>query len=131
MAVPSGKQGTVKIGTADLVEVTKWTFDAKSAVSQWASNSSSGYKKSVDGVRSASGTIEVKVDTAGTMDLVAGSSATLLLHVDATGSNYYSVPAVVSASALECDINDGEVVSATYSYEANGEWTPNGALATS
>ena len=131
MAVETGNTGSVIVGTTDWIEVTKWTFDMKAAVSKWGSNSSSGFKKAVAGTKDGSGTIEVKIDTGGTMDAVAGASATLLLHTDDSGSNYYSVPAVIASCATECDIDDGTALSATYNFESNGEWTYNGAVASS
>lgn len=129
MATISGKTGTVEISSTDVLEVTKWTFNPKCNVSKYASNNTSGYKAAVAGVLEGNGTVEVKLDTASSLDLVAGAAATLDLHVDGTGSNYYSVPAIISEAPIEVDIDGGEVVGATYSFEANGAWTPNGAVA--
>lgn len=125
----SGKDGTVKVSATDLLEVTKWTFDPQCNISKYASNNTAGYKAAVGGVMDGNGTIEVKLDTANSLDLLAGSSATLDLHVDATGSNYYSVPALIARAPIAVDIDRGEVVGATYHFETNGAWTSNGAVA--
>lgn len=129
MAAISGKNGNVKVGLNNVVEVTKWTFDPQCAVPKYNSNNTSGYKTGVAGVFDGKGTVEVKLDTASSLDFLVGQSVTLELHVDATGSNYYSVPAIISGAPIACDIDGGEIVGVTYAFEATGQWTPNGAVA--
>ena len=128
MSTISGKNGTVKISSTDLFEVTRWTFQPQCAVSKYASNNTAGYKAAVAGILDANGTIDVKLDTANSLDLVAGSAATLELHVDSGGSNYYNVPAIIASAPIAVDIDSGEIVGATYRFESNGAWTANGAL---
>ena len=128
MSTISGKNGTVKISSTDLFEVTRWTFSPQCAVSKYASNNTAGYRAAVAGILDGNGTIDVKLDTANTLDLLAGSAATLELHVDSSGSNYYSVPAIIAAAPITVDIDSGEVVGATYRFESNGAWSANGAV---
>ena len=129
MTAISGKNGTVKVGVSDVFEVTKWSFDPQCAVPKYNSNKTGGYKTGVPGVFDGKGTIEVRLDTANSLDFLVGNSVTLLLHVDETGSNYYSVPAIISGAPIEVDIDGGEVVGVTYAFEASGAWTANGAVA--
>lgn len=132
MAVISGKSGTVAITTvsgSEVVEVTKWTFDPQCAVPKYNSNNTSGYKKGVAGVFDGKGTIEVKLDTTSTLDFLVGATPTLFLDVDGSETNYYEVPAIISGAPIECDIDGGEIVAVTYNFEANGQWTANGAVA--
>ena len=125
----SGKNGTVKVGATDVFEVTKWTFDPQCAVPKYNSNNTGGYKTGVPGVFDGKGTVEVKLDETNTLDFLVGATPTLLLHVDDSGSNFYSVPAIISGAPIECDIDGGEIVAVTYAFEANGAWTANGAVA--
>lgn len=128
----SGKFGDVKHTTAagtQVCEVTKWTFDPTSAISKYASNKTGGYKKAVPGVFDGKGTVEIKLDETTGMDFLVGATPTLFLHVNASGNDYYEVPAAISGAPIECDIDGGEVISVTYNFETNGAWTANGILA--
>lgn len=125
MAV-SGKAGTVLVGASAVTEVTKWTFEPSAIVHKYASNNTSGHKKAVAGVRDGKGTIETKVDS----DVLwtAGASVTLILQ-GPTGSDTITVPAVIASSPINVDIDNGEPITATYSFEADGSWTGAGIFA--
>ena len=128
----SGKSGTVKHGSgtpADLTEVTKWSLERSVAVPKYNSNTTGGHKRGVSAVADTKGTIEVKVgDTAGA-ELQPGDVVELQLHVDDSDSNYYQIDeAIISESPIEVDIDGGEVVGMTYSFEAS-DCTPNGIVA--
>lgn len=126
----SGKNGTVKYGSGtSLLEVTKWSFEPKTNVPKYASNATGGFKTGVAGVRDSSGKVEIKVPSDTGLPLQDGDSVTLQLHVDATGSNYFSVPAIISGMPVDCDVDGGEIVGATYNFEGNGAWTGYGILA--
>ncbi len=129
MAVISGKAGTVLVGATPWLEVTKWTFEPSCAVPKYASNNTNGYKAGVAGVFDGKGTIEVKLDSSGGVDALPGASVTLVLQVDAGGTNKYTVPAIIASAPISCDIDGGEIVALTYNFEANGAWTAGGALA--
>ncbi len=124
MAGFSGKNGSVRVGATHLYEVLGWDFDPKVAVPKWASNTTSGVKTGVPGVGDSSGKVEVKVHPAnagafsGTLDLRPGQTVTLLLHADASGSNYISVQAIIENTPISVKVDpDGEPVSATYNFQ--------------
>ena len=122
MTVESGKNGTVKIGATPIVDVTSWTLDQEITTSRYASNNTSGFKATVGGVRSATGTIECKWDGAAAGVLITdGVSVTLLLYTNAT--ELYTVPAILKNHKLKVDINDGEVIGFTSDFESNGSIT--------
>lgn len=123
----SGKDGTATAGGSAFFCVTKWTFDEQCAVAKFNSNCTSGYKAAVAGSLDGKGTIEVKLDPATGIPFHAGQSVALVLNV--TSSDFIQVPAVISGAPIECDIDNGEPVSITYAFEANGAWTGAGLLA--
>ena len=129
MAGFSGKLGTVKVGNVAIAEVTGWTFEPKVNVPKYDSNDTGGFKAAVAGVKDSSGKIEIKMDSDGNIPWEPGDSATLILQVDNTGNNAYTVPAIVSTSPVEVDINDGEIVGATFNFEGNGAWNASGICA--
>lgn len=117
----SGKDGSVKIGSTSVGEITKWTFSKSSTVTQFGSSESAGYKKAISGTRFGSGTIEGKWDSALASTVADNVSATLKLYTNAT--EFYSVPAIISNFALTVDIDTGVPNAFTASFETNGAWT--------
>lgn len=121
MAVESGKDGKILIGATPIAEIKKWTLDKKAHVSRWGSSSSAGYKKAVAGVKEGSGSIEFVWDAAAASPIAEGTSATLLLYLNA--SEFYSVPAIIENFKLAVDMNDGPVTEASADFVNNGAWT--------
>lgn len=124
----SGKGGTAHFGTADsssaateIVEVTKWTLDMTAAVSKYNSNKTGGHKRAVSGVRDTKGTIEIKVDGTAGVAIATGAAVSLKLTAGPVAANDYFMitHAVISGNPIECDIDNGEVVGMTYSFEAS------------
>jgi len=122
MAV-SGKTGSVLVGASDVLEVTKWTFEPSAIIHKYASNNTAGHKAAVAGVRDGKGTIETKVHT-NTL-WTAGQSVTLILEGPTSGDTI-TVPAVIATTPVSVDIDNGEPVASTYTFEANGAWTSIG-----
>jgi len=121
MAVESGKNGTAKIGSTALVDITHWTLEKSVATTRYASNSTAGYKATVAGVRMASGTIDGKWDGSAVSTIIDGTSASLLLYLNAT--EFYTVPAIISKFSITVDIDNGSVTGFSASFESNGAWT--------
>ncbi len=117
----TGTLGSVKISTNSVGDITNWDFTKKAYNTKWASSESGGFKKSAIGVKEGSGKIEGKLDTAASCPIDVGVAATLILGID--GTHHYTVPAVITEFALKVDMNTGEVVGFTASFENNGSWT--------
>ncbi len=119
----SGKDGTVKIGSTDVAEIRNWKFNPKSNNPKYASNKTSGYKRTVAGVKEASGSMSGAWDHA--IDFLAvvdvGTSVTLKLYTDLT--HFFSVPAVIDDCSINVDVDSGEIVSWDSNFSANGAWT--------
>lgn len=123
----SGQGGTAFLGTADtataateIVEVTKWTLDMTVNVNKYNSNKTGGHKRAVAGVRDTKGTIEIKVDKDAGPQLAAGDQISLRLRASADSADYFHIQhAVIAGNPVECDINEGQIVSMTYSFEAS------------
>jgi hypothetical protein len=122
----SGKGGNALFGAPDgspstqIVEVVKWTLDATAAVHKYNANTTNGHKRAVAGVRDTKGTIELKVSEDVGAQFAPGDECSLRLDVDDTGANAILIDhAVIAGSPLECDIDEGQIVSMTYSFEAS------------
>lgn len=119
----SGKDGTVKIGSTDVAEIRNWKFNPKSNNPKYASNKTSGYKRTVAGVKEGSGSMSGAWDHA--IDFLAvvdvGTSADLKLYTDTT--HFFLVPSVIDDCSINVDVDNGEIVSWDSNFSTNGAWT--------
>ena len=121
MAVESGKDGLIKIGSTAIPDILGWTFDKTANGDQFGSSSGAGYAKAVVGTKRGSGTITAKWDASAASTIAEGVSATLLLYLNAT--EFYSVPAIITSFSLNVDIDTGNANSFTANFLTNGAWT--------
>lgn len=125
MALLSGKAGTLHDGTNELIEVVAWSVDKSVNIDKYASNATSGVKKAVAGVTDWSGSCEFKVDDTDNYNTnfdVGDSIAALEFRASATVK--WTGAAIVSGVSVNCDVDDGSIVSATLQLEGNGALTP-------
>lgn len=129
MAAISGKTGTVSDAVGEVIQVTKWTFEPSTPVHKWASNTSNGYKIAVTGPRDGKGTVEIKIDSGvdPAIPWPVGSSVQLTLFADSNST--LEVAAIVASAPVAVDIDNGEPIGATYSFEAHLGWSGNELLA--
>ena len=114
----SGKGGTVLAESVDLTEVVKWSLDPSVSVAKYNSNKTNGHKRGVAGVADTNGTIEVKVGENG-LELRPGQEVGLVLKFTKTKVAYTIEKAIIAGAPIEVDIDGGEVISATYNFEAS------------
>lgn len=119
--IDSGKDGSVKIASASVGEILKWTFRKESNVRQFATSESSGSARAVAGSKRGSGSIEGKLDSLAVSPIIEGTSATLLLYTN--GTEKYTVPAIIQNFSVMVDIDTGEPNSFTADFVTNGAWT--------
>jgi len=131
MAHLSGSSGSVQYGGADtdLANVSQWSIAPAITSAQRATSSTGGWKGTVVGTRSAGGKITViQQDGQSNPDpIILGGSYAAKLHIDDSGSNYYSGTIVITGMGeLTVDIDEGGEVSQEYNYMFNGAVTSNG-----
>lgn len=124
----SGVGGDVKVGGSAVAEVASWSFEPKVAVPKYVSNATAGYKAAVAGAKDGSGKVEVVLPSDGNVPWGIGDSVTLVLHLDASGSNYLSVPAIIESAPIEVKLDGESIVSITYAFQSNGAWTEAGIM---
>lgn len=128
MSVLSGKNGTLFLGSSEVTPVTNWRLAATSNNPDYAANDTGGWKRRAAGVRDASGSFEVKATDAQHCPVEEGDAATLKLHIDASGNNYYEVPAIVDKISVDVDINQGEIVAYLVDFSGNGAIVRHGVV---
>lgn len=126
--VLSGKNGRIKVGGTTYDHITGWSWSRETALHAYGSNSTAGHKRKVAGMKDNSGSFTGMIHDGGAIPIDEGDAVTLQLHVDETGNNFYSVPAIVESIEVEVDINDGAPVGYTANFQGDGAYTKNGAV---
>jgi hypothetical protein len=120
MPVISGKNGTIYLNGGEITPVVNWKLTATSNNPEYAANDTGGWKKRAAGLRDASGSLELKASDERHCPLEEGDAATLALHLDRTGSNYFEVPAIIDKISVQVDIQKGEIVAYLVDFSGNG-----------
>ncbi|HOM17221.1 MAG TPA: hypothetical protein PLQ00_07830 [Thermoguttaceae bacterium] len=110
MGVLSGKDGSVWIGGQPAAVVLWWELVKRSACKAYVANDTGGWRRRVPGAKDASGRLELKLRADGAAPVEEGQEATLRLHLDGTGKNYYELPAIIERISARVDIAGGEVI---------------------
>lgn len=126
--VISGKNGKVKEGGAAKAHITKWDLELSSNNPEYRSSSTGGATGRVAGHSDFKGSFEALVNTDAAFAFTRGAYYTLELHIDASGSNYYSCPTIIDSVKLADDIEGGGPIKVTCAFSANGDYTKNGTI---
>jgi hypothetical protein len=129
MAVHTGSEGTVRVGSNTIAEIRSFSIEeSHDAIEKTAMGDS--YRSFAAGLSSWSGTIECwwdETDTSGQGALDVGASVTLNLYPEGatTGDIYYSGTALISGKTISASA-DG-MVEASYSVQGSGGLTESTA----
>jgi lipopolysaccharide biosynthesis protein len=130
MATHWGVEGTVKVGTNAVAEITNWSLnqsvspvDDTSMGDTWRSHVPGS------GIKEWSGTMDChwdETDTNGQVVLVIGASVTLNLHPEGstTGDNYFTGTASITERGLDVPMDNG-TIKTTFKFQGNGALTPS------
>lgn len=128
MAILSGKDGTVRLGNQPLLHVSDWRIEKTAANKSYTANDTGGSRKRVRGTRDCSGRLEIKAAESDRIPLGEGDAIDLELHADASGENYYELPAIVDAIRLQCDIARGAPLAYVVLFSGSGPLVGHGLL---
>lgn len=121
MAKISGHTGAVKIGSTSIAEVTNWTADMKSEISD-VSVLGNGYGLTRGTLKSASGSVDFFRDPDNTQQnqIVPGAQLTLIL-VETTGVQI-TMPVTIESVSHDQSGPKGTVTRSA-SWQSNGAWS--------
>lgn len=129
--VISGSAMTVKTGgtpTAAL-HVGKWSITKKIETGKYASNSTSGWRKAVAGVKDWSGSMTVFLHDGAALEWsIEGAEVACQFHADGGGSDYYGGSIRITEVSEEFDADSGDPVASTITFEGSGALTANGTI---
>ena len=123
MAVESGKNGKIVLGSSDVADVRNWRFAKSGNINSYASSSTSGHSRTVQGMKSGTLAFDVLVDPDEPIEdrLKPGDTATLLLYRNEI--NHFSVPCRIQSLDDEVQIEEGEPPAVAVEAIAHGAWT--------
>ncbi len=128
MSFISGKDGTLKLGDAEVTQVTNWRIEKASRNKAYTANDTGAARKRVPGAKDCSGRFEIQAADSGHVPVEEGDTVMLELHVDDSGENYYEVPAIVDLIRANVDISEGKTVAHLVTFSGNGPITGHGIL---
>lgn len=131
MAVLSGKNGTLYVGSKQITPVLHWKLEITGNHRDYVANDTGGWRKRAAGAKDCRGSFQVSVTENGNCPVEEAQPATLKLHVDDTGNNYYDVEVIIGRIGVETSISDGKAVVLGIEFSGHGSVTPHGVLATS
>jgi len=133
MALFSGKDGQVKVGTNQVGHVTKWTAETSANIDKVGTSDSSGWKDGAAGSKDIKGTIEGKFADSGNALFEEGDTVALELLTDSETSpkGKMSGNALIASIGYEVDVDTGALVGFTANWEGIGAWTKTGVFAKS
>jgi hypothetical protein len=128
MPVLTGKDGTLRLGGTEVLQLVSWQIEKTAATKAYAANDTRGARGRVAGVKDCAGRLEIKATDSRKVPLAEGDTVALALHADGSGQNYYGLSAIIDAVRVEVDISEGKPVSYLIRFSGNGPITAHGVL---
>lgn len=129
--VISGSAMSVLYGgtPAAALHVGKWSISKKIETGKYASNSTSGWRKAVAGVKDWSGSMTVYIHDGAALEWsVEGAEVSCQFHADGGGSDYYAGSIRITEVSEEFDADSGDPVASEITFEGSGALTASGTL---
>lgn len=126
MANKSGKSGKLVVGASKILGVRNIQTTQTSNNPQFATSETNGHKITVGGVKNATMSADIVLDTDERLEdrMEVGDAVTLLVYEDASVSETY--PMRLESISKAIDINDGGEVTQAVTFSPNGRWTFSG-----
>ncbi|MGQ9576490.1 MAG: hypothetical protein ACUVUC_14350 [Thermoguttaceae bacterium] len=128
MPILSGKDGTVRLGQAELLEVTFWQLEKTACNRSYTANDTGGARVRVAGATDCRGRLVVQATESAKIALAEGDLVRLTLHVDGSGENFYELSAIVDSIRLQVDISEGRPVGYAIGFSGSGPIIAHGIL---
>lgn len=125
--VYSGKDMTFKTGSpvAEEVHTGRWEITLTSDGGKYASNSTSGWRKTVKGVREWSGTVRIMLHDGEAMPFVLNDEVAAQFHIDS--DDYISGTILITeAGPIQADADSGDPVYVDYKFDGQGAPSQSG-----
>jgi len=122
MAYVGGSSGTLTYQSV-AYPITDWSLSLKTELVKFATSVSSGWKTGVPGTKDASGSATMRLTDPPPPRGVAASMVLKHGDFDGTGDRTYTFSAVITDVTISVNVDTGEAISATVTFEAVGPVT--------
>lgn len=129
MALLSGKDGTLFVDGLEATAVTNWRLLQRNNAKTYTANDTGGWRRRVEGVHDCRGQFQLIVADSGRVPVRAGQAVALRLNLDASGANFYEVPARIKTVRLAVEISESTLVPLVVTFAGNGPVVAGGVLA--
>lgn len=124
----TGNTMTFKVAGTAVEHTAKWSVKGSPAKGRYASNSTSGGRKTVVGVKDWSGMITLFIHAGATMALVNGTEYAVVLHGTATTDTITGTIIITEVGDVTFDADSGEPVKCDFGFDFQGIPTGAGAF---
>ena len=121
MAVITGKDGSVSVGTTNVTQITSWSISIEADTLEYTNFGSGGWKENMGSLKSWSGSIEGFADTAQAATIAVGTEVDITLVEGGTGSSTYTGAAIVTSKSV--DASTAELVTVSFDFTGSGALT--------
>lgn len=116
----TGLAMTFKVAGTAVDHTAKWSLKNSPATGRYASNSTSGGRKSTVGVKDWTGTVTLLIHAGATMALVAGTEYAVVFHGTATTDTITATIMITEIGDIVFDADSGEPVKVDFSFGVQG-----------
>jgi|688.fasta_scaffold24691_3 hypothetical protein len=124
----TGNAMTFKISGAAIEHTSKWMVKGTAAKGRYASNSTSGGRKTTVGVKDWTGSATVFIHAGATMAMVIGTEYSVVLHGTASSDTITGTIMVTDVGDITFDADSGEPVACDFTFDFQGIPTGAGAF---
>ena len=118
MAVITGKDGSVSVGTTNVTQISSWSISIEADTLEYTSFDSGGWKDMMGSLKSWSGSCEGFAGGNDSKLLAVGTEVQLVL-VEGTGGTTYTGNAIVTSKSV--DASTAELVTVSFDFTGSGE----------
>lgn len=115
----SGLEGNLSLGGAEMASLRNWKVSEKCEVKKYSTNQTGGRKKTLKGPIEGSGSADVYIEQ-GTVPALEIGKLYAFSGTMKTGGTPYAGVVRISGLDIEVDIESGEPISGTLSFETHG-----------
>jgi hypothetical protein len=124
----TGNTMTFKISGTAVDHTAKWTVKGTAAKGRYASNSTSGGRKTTVGVKDWSGSATLFIHAGATMAMVMGTEYSVVCHGTASSDTITGTIIVTDVGDITFDADSGEPVACDFAFDFQGIPTGAGAF---
>jgi hypothetical protein len=127
----TAKDATIKVGSDEVLGLEEFNVASGGNIAEWADNTTGGAMTREVGASDATGTMNIVLSKTRTVPWKFGSKVTVIYHVDGDDTGTYTIPIVIMADPLNCQLVGTDKLMIPYEWGATGPIERAGILSAS